>query len=93
MRHKRRGWSWYGSRDRRRESVPYVIAWAVLDIVELGLPVRAKGQAAACTPRAAGQAAANLVYIRTIIQAVNKGSNANPLGMDKYEEVCYKRRL
>jgi len=52
-----------------------------------------KGQAAACTPRAAAQAAANLVYIRTIIWAVNKGSNVKLLGMDKYPESCYKRRL
>jgi len=56
-------------------------------------PRQGKGQAAACTPRAAGQAAANLVYIRTIIWAVNKGLNVKPLGMDKYPKSGYKRRL
>jgi hypothetical protein len=56
-------------------------------------PSQGKGQAAACTPRAAAQAAANLVYIRTIIWPVNKGLNVKPLGMDKYPESCYKRRL
>jgi len=49
-----------------------------------------KGQAAACTrPRLRGRRRPNLVYIRTIIWPVNKGSNVKPLGMDKYPESCY----